>query len=508
MEGKQALLRRLPAIGQLLETEEMGELVRRYNHAIVSEAAGEVVQELREHILAAGETKNNKEPHPGHVISGQVVEPEHIIGLIRERVRDKMRPHLRKVINATGIVLHTNLGRAVLAKEAVAALAEIAGSYNNLELDLDTGERGSRYAHVADLLCQLTGAEAGLVVNNNAAAVLLVLSTLAKGKAVVVSRGQLVEIGGSFRIPEVMAQSGAVLAEVGATNKTHLRDYENAINDETALLLKVHTSNYKIIGFTAEVDAKDLVQLGRRRGIPVFEDQGSGVLVDLSAYGLAKEPTVRESIRAGVDVVTCSGDKLFGGPQAGIIVGRRSIIEKLKKNPLTRALRVDKFTLAAMETTLRLYLDEKKAVSSIPTLRMLAMTREEVGLRAEVFARVLAERTGGVVAGAVSGGGNRSGRGGDGDTVGGCEEAAAVVEVIDGCSQVGGGALPEEDIPTRLVSVVPLNISVNVLEERLRSAETPVLARIQKDRLLIDLRTVAEVEEKILIDTVVQAIKG
>ncbi|TLN10483.1 L-seryl-tRNA(Sec) selenium transferase, partial [bacterium] len=432
MEGKQSLLRRLPAISHLLETEEIADLIRRYSHKIVSEAAGEVVEGLRKRILAHGEEDfDTREAEPGLIIR-----------LINELVQEKTQPHLRKVINATGIVLHTNLGRAVLAREAVAALAEIAGSYNNLELDLATGERGSRYVHVADLLCRLTGAEAGMVVNNNAAAVLLVLSALAKGQQVIVSRGQLVEIGGSFRIPEVMAQSGAVLVEVGATNKTHLRDYEHAVTEETALLLKVHTSNYKIVGFTAEVDTKDLARLGHSKEIPVFEDLGSGVLVDLSAYGLAKEPTVQESLRAGVDIVTCSGDKLFGGPQAGIIVGRRELIEKLKKHPLARALRVDKFTLAAMETTLRLYLDEKTAVSAVPTLRMLTMAREELDRRAKNFARKLQGRNG-ITA--------------DVDI----PAAPAAVEVIDGFSQVGGGALPEENIPTRLVAVIPRHTSVN-----------------------------------------------
>lgn len=491
MEGKQALLRRLPAISQLLEREEIAELIRRHSHAVVSEAAGEVVEGLRKRILA----DRDNDAGTGINFDAGELEPDRIIDLVRERVRDKLRPHLRKVINATGIVLHTNLGRAVLAREAVAALTEIAGSYNNLELDLATGERGSRYSHVEELLCKLTGAEAGMVVNNNAAAVLLVLSSLAKGKEVVVSRGQLVEIGGSFRIPEVMAQSGATLVEVGATNKTHLRDFAGAINEETALLLKVHTSNYKIIGFTAEVDTKDLVSLGRSRGIPVFEDLGSGVLMDLSAYGLAKEPTVQESIGAGADIVSCSGDKLFGGPQAGIIVGRREIIEKLKKNPLTRALRVDKFTLAAMETTLRLYLDEKRAVGAIPTLRMLTITREELGRRSAGFARKLKKRLG------IKGAGK--GAGADGRLT----EALAEVEVMDGFSQVGGGALPEENIPTRLVSVVPAHVSVNALEERLRQGETPVLARIWKDRLLIDLRTVVREEEETLAAAVVEALR-
>ena len=491
MTGRQDLLRRLPAISQLLLAEEIVELIGRYNHTMVSEAAGEVVQELRERILAAGE-----EP----AIDARNVEMDNVIRLVRQRVREKSRPRLRRVINATGIVLHTNLGRAILAREAVEALTGIAGSYNNLELDLATGERGSRYVHVADLISKLTGAEDAMVVNNNAAAVLLVLSSLAKGRQVVVSRGQLVEIGGSFRIPEVMAQSGAALVEVGATNKTHLRDYENAVNEETALLLKVHTSNYRIIGFTAEVDVKDLVKLGRDKGIPVFEDQGSGVLVDLSAYGLAKEPTVQESIRAGVDIVTCSGDKLFGGPQAGIIVGRREIIKKLKKHPLTRALRVDKFTLAAMEATLRLYLDEKTALNSVPTLRMLTMTADEVGVRADRFAR-LAEQAG-VAYGGPAGVGAAAGTASDEAT------ALAQVEVVDGFSQVGGGALPEENIPTRLVSLAPFQVSVNTLEEKLRLADTPVLARIQKDRLLIDLRTVAEQEEETLMAAILEALRS
>lgn len=462
MATKQALLRRLPAISTILEDPGIKELGQNYPHLIMSEAAAEVVQQLRQAVLDEGGRQLNEED----------LSLNYIVRLVEERVAQKTRPHLRRVINATGVVLHTNLGRAVLAQEAVRAVTEAAGRYSNLELNLETGERGTRYSHVEDLLCQLTGAEAGLVVNNNAAAVLLVLSALAHDRQVIVSRGQLVEIGGSFRIPDVMKQSGAQLVEVGATNKTHLRDYEQAVHEETALLLKVHTSNYKIIGFAAEVSAVDLVRLGRDKGIPVYEDLGSGVLVDLSSFGLVHEPTVRESVKAGIDIVTCSGDKLFGGPQGGIIVGRQELINRIKKHPLTRALRVDKFTLAALEATLRLYLDEEKAVEKIPTLAMITMSGEELKRRAQTLTAEIKEKAG----------------------------ANCEVEIIHGYSQVGGGALPEENIPTFLVSVNPLNVAVSQLEEKLRGLEPPVLARIQKDRLLLDPRTLLENDMELIAD--------
>lgn len=462
MAIKQVLLRRLPAISTILEEPRIKELGKSYPHLLISETASEVVQQLRQAVLDAA----------GQELDDEDYGLNNIIALVEKQVAQKTRPHLRRVINATGIVLHTNLGRAVLAKAAVRAVSEVAGSYSNLELDIETGERGTRYSHVEDLLCRLTGAEAGLVVNNNAAAVLLVLSALAKGRQVIVSRGQLVEIGGSFRIPDVMKQSGAELVEVGATNKTHLRDYEQAINEETAMLLKVHTSNYKIIGFTAEVPAIDLVKLGREKGIPVYDDLGSGVLVDFNRFGIVHEPTVRESVEAGVDIVTCSGDKLFGGPQGGIIIGRQELIGKIKKHPLTRALRVDKFTLAAMEATLRLYVDEKKAVEEIPTLAMITMSTEELQLRAQTLAAGIKEKT-----------------------AANCE-----VEIVPGYSQVGGGALPEENIPTFLVTVNSSKLAVNQLEEKLRCMEPPVLARIQKDRLLLDPRTLLEGDVELIAD--------
>ncbi|MFA5881694.1 MAG: L-seryl-tRNA(Sec) selenium transferase [Eubacteriales bacterium] len=452
MGTKQAKLRRLPAISIILEDDRVKELAVSHPHTVIVEAASEVVQGIRETILRdANESRTQQD------LSA-------IVDKVISRVSEKSRPNLRKVINATGIVLHTNLGRSVLAKAAVQAINEIAGGYSNLELDLETGERGTRYSHVEELLCCLTGAEAGLVVNNNAAAVLLILNTLARGKEVVVSRGQMVEIGGSFRIPDVMAQSGAILVEVGSTNKTHLRDYERAVNDETALLLKVHTSNYKIVGFTAEVSGSDLAKLGQKKGLPVYEDLGSGTLIDFSKYGVSHEPTVRESVASGLDIVSCSGDKLFGGPQSGIIVGRREIIDKIKKNPLTRALRVDKFTLAAMEATLRMYSDEEKAVLEIPTINMITMPREELRARAKNLGARMRKRLG----------------------------ARVEIEITQGFSQVGGGALPEENIPTFIVSLNPKVMTVNALEERLRKMEPPVLARIQKDRLLFDPRTMLD----------------
>jgi len=399
---------------------------------------------------------------------------------LRERfaanLHQRTSPNFIRVINATGVVIHTNLGRSVLPAEAMARINAVGAGYSNLEFDLATGKRGSRYSLVEELLCQLTGAEAALVVNNNAAAVLLALDTLAKGREAIVSRGQLVEIGGSFRIPEVMAHSGARLVEVGATNRTHLRDYQAAVTAETALLLKVHTSNYRIVGFTSEVPLAELVELGREHNLPVMEDLGSGCLLDLSRYGLMKEPTVREVVVAGPDVVTFSGDKLLGGPQAGIIVGRREIIAKIKKNPLNRALRIDKFTLAGLEAVLRLYQDERQALAAIPTLAMLSLTPAEIGRKARRLKRLLAK-----------------------PLADNCR-----VATLPTVSRVGGGALPEYDLPTVALSLAPATFSVNELEGRLRQAPEPVIGRIENDLFLLDLRTVAETEIKPLSATILK----
>ncbi|GAB6060125.1 L-seryl-tRNA(Sec) selenium transferase [Desulfonatronum parangueonense] len=391
------------------------------------------------------------------------------------------RPHFRRVINATGVVVHTNLGRSLLAQQAVEAVTEACAFYSNLEFSLDTGQRGSRYAHVEELLCKLTGAEAGLVVNNNAAAVLLMLDTLAKGREVVVSRGQLVEIGGSFRIPDVMAKSGAVLREVGATNRTHLHDYERAIGPETAALLKVHTSNFRIIGFQKEVSLRDMVALGARHGLPVLEDLGSGNLFDFTPYGLDHEPTVQETVASGADVVTFSGDKVLGGPQAGIIVGRKEYIDPIKKNPMNRALRIDKMTLAALEATLRLYLDPESARKEIPTLRMITASAEELKRQADKLARVLRRVLGG----------------------------EAEVRLLPGASRVGGGAYPERDLPTTLVAIRPSNpnLGVEMLRDRLLETDPPLVGRIEQDALCLDPRTLAAKEHALVARALAAALE-
>jgi L-seryl-tRNA(Ser) seleniumtransferase len=378
-----------------------------------------------------------------------------------ERARRTGLFSLRPVINATGVVLHTNLGRALVSPLAIERLQAVAAAYSNLELDLATKERGSRYSHVEALLRRLTGAEDALVVNNNAAAVLLALETLAHGREVVVSRGELIEIGGEFRIPDIMVRSGAVLREIGTTNRTHLRDYADAIGPSTALLLKVHTSNYRVVGFTAEVSSRELVELGRARGIPVMEDLGSGSLVDLRPWGFPYEPTVPEAVAAGLDLVSFSGDKLLGGPQAGIVVGRHAVVGRLKKNPWNRALRIDKFTIAALEATLYAY-ESGAALETIPTLRLLTEPLAAVRGRAKRLLRRL--------------------------TPASRERLGA--RVVDDRAQVGGGALPTVELPTAGLAVGQDAQAAMRLDARLREGDPPVIGRIVDDRLLLDCRTV------------------
>ncbi len=419
---------------------------------MVAQFARNILEELREKIKIGGETAP--------------VGVEEIAARVATRVRTQLRASLRGVINATGVILHTNLGRAPLSSEAIAEIAETASRYSNLEYDVGRGERGRRDAHTARLLAELTGAEAAIVVNNNAAAVFLVLSTLAKGHEVVVSRGELIEIGDGFRIPDIMAESGALLHEVGTTNRTHIRDYERAINDRTRLLLRVHPSNFRVSGFTGRPSLEELVTLGRRAQLPVYEDLGSGCLTDLSSSGIA-EPVVRASCEAGASVVSFSGDKLLGGPQAGIIAGPSEIIERIRRNPLFRALRVDKLTIAALEVTLRTY--QRGAFDEIPALRMIRTTAEELARRASEFA-----------------GRMRASLPGD-----------AVIEVHSGFSVVGGGSTPDQQLPTHLILIASRRHSSETIEQRLRQpAEgTPVIARIEDDRLVIDLRTVFPREE-------------
>jgi L-seryl-tRNA(Ser) seleniumtransferase len=369
------------------------------------------------------------------------------------------------VINATGVVLHTNLGRALLSPLAQERLREVAASYSNLEMDVARKERGSRYSHVDGLLRRLSGAEAALVVNNCASAVLLALESLARGKEVVVSRGELIEIGGEFRIPDILRRSGATLREVGTTNRTHLKDYAGAIGPDTGVLLKVHTSNYRVVGFTAAVSSRELAELGRARGIPVMEDLGSGCFVDLTRHGFPYEPTVPEVVASGVDLVSFSGDKLLGGPQAGIVVGRAELVERLARNPLNRALRIDKFTIAALEATLYAY-EAGTALTTIPTLRMLTESLPTIRQRAR---RVVGRL--------------------------GAEAARALgARVAESTSQVGGGALPTVELPTAVVAIGTPARPAEALDQALRTGRPPVLGRVLDDRLLLDCRTVLPTE--------------
>lgn len=386
-------------------------------------------------------------------------------------LRQKLTPHFRRVINGTGVVIHTNLGRSILSPETTAGLALAGGYYSNLEFNLDTGKRGSRYSLVEDILCELTGAEAALVVNNNAAAVFIALNTLASDREVIVSRGQLVEIGGSFRIPDIMARSGGRLVEVGATNRTHLYDYEQAISQDTALLLRVHTSNFRMIGFTSSVSPAEMVALARQNSLTTMEDLGSGCLVDLSPFGFPKEPTVQEIVAAGIDVVTFSGDKLLGGPQAGIIVGKADAIAQIKKNPLNRALRIDKFTLSGLESVLRQYYDLNQALTTIPTLAMLTIAPELVKIQAKKIQRRLQKQV----------------------------SEKCRLTVVPTFSRVGGGALPEYGIASWAVRLEPLGIKLSTFEKKLRTLPTPIIGRIENEHFLLDVRTVQDREIPLLV---------
>jgi L-seryl-tRNA(Ser) seleniumtransferase len=411
-KDQQHLLRKLPGVDHVLELSTTRQFSRDIPKSVLVNAIRKVLETMRNGILSS---------EPG--ITGESLSDEPIIEAVRLAVAKASAPNLKPLVNATGVVVHTNLGRSLLPETVVQNISVIAGRYSNLEYDLDAGKRGSRHTSVEDLLCEISGAQAALAVNNNAGAVLLCLETFARNKEVIVSRGELVEIGGSFRVPDVMSKSGGILKEVGTTNRTHLKDYENAIGENTALLLKVHRSNYSVIGFTAEVSLKDLVDLGAEHRVPVMEDLGSGTFIDFSKYGLVKEPTVQNSVACGTDVVTFSGDKLLGGPQAGIIVGKKSIVDRIKQNPLARALRIDKLTLAALESTLRLYRDEEKAVGMIPTLRMLTMTIEDIETRAENLAEEL-------------------------KNIG---QSRLDINLIERSSKTGGGALPLLELPSRFV---------------------------------------------------------
>jgi len=466
-ESKQALLRRLPGVDALLEVVYAKTLFPDIPKNIITKAVRDVINRYRNEILAAPEQFNES-----------ALSEAPLLAQVKEAVESAMRLNLDRLINATGVVVHTNLGRSMLSREALAHMQSVAGRYSNLEFDLAAGKRGSRYSLVEDLICEISGAESAMVVNNNAAAVLLSLDTVARHKEVIVSRGELVEIGGSFRIPDVMAKSGATLKEIGTTNRTHLSDYQKAISEDTGLLLKVHTSNFQIVGFTRAASLAELVELGERHHLPVMEDLGSGTFIDFSKYGLMKEPTVQESVAAGVDIVTFSGDKLLGGPQAGIIVGKTPIIDQIKQNPLTRALRIDKLTLAALESTLRAYRDESQAVKNIPTLQMLSASNQEIEEKAGKLKSMIETASGSRIR----------------------------PEIVSASSRAGGGSLPLLELPSKCVAVRSKALTAESLGTRLRHYKPPVIARIVDDQLLMDMRTVQSDELEIIATAITEII--
>ena len=468
-EQQQSLLRHLPGVDTLLAALQCQQDLSDVPAAVLTAAARDTVAALRQAILDS----------PAQITAAQLAGDD-VARQAADRARAMMRPNLDAVINATGVVVHTNLGRSPLAPAAMDHLVRVAAGYSNLEFDLDKGQRGIRYACVEELLCELTGAEAAMVVNNNAGAVLLALESIARGREVIVSRGELIEIGGSFRIPDVMEKSGCRLKEVGTTNRTHPADYLAAISEETALLMKVHTSNYGLVGFTAEVSLADMAALGKKHNIPVMNDLGSGTFIDFADYGLAHEPTVDAAVAAGADIVTFSGDKLLGGPQAGIIVGKKPIIARLRKNPLTRALRIDKLTLAALEITLRQYRDKTRAVRTIPTLKMITAPMAEIEEKAAQLAQALNE----------------------------IGDNGLTVAIQESFSRAGGGSFPFLKIPTRCVAVAVNGLSADRLERRLRQSRPPIIGRIEKELFLLDPRTLADSEISVIKDALATILRS
>lgn len=463
--NKQNLLRQLPAIENLLNTQEMLDLQDTYARPLVTEALRTVVSDVRISILSGD--------------LAQLPEYTEYAERTRQKIIEKIGARMRPVVNATGTITHTNLGRSLLSTAACEAIQQAAQNYVNLEYDLATGKRGHRDRITEPLLQQLTGCEASTVVNNNAAAVLLALQTIARGKEVIVSRGELIEIGGAFRVPDVMAASGALLREVGTTNRTHLRDYDEAINENTGLLLKVHPSNYKILGFTSTPTMEELTELGAQRGIPTMEDLGSGALIDMTAYGLPHEPLVGERIASGVDVVTFSGDKLLGGPQAGLIVGKAEWIEKMRKNPMMRAMRVDKLIIAGLSSTLQLYLTGGPDTAQFPMLNRYTRTIETLQTLAAALKTQLQERF----------------------------AEKVNIQVSETYGQIGSGALPVETLPSVALVLEPLNISAEMLAAHFRDATVPVIGRIKNDHFWLDLRTIYEREQAWIIETATEVAK-
>jgi L-seryl-tRNA(Ser) seleniumtransferase len=463
------LLRHLPSVDEVLKESRTQQWLVSYPRVLVLDAIRTAVDRKRKAIIehASKGGADVSISMPGILDSAEAV------------LRELSEPSLRPVINATGVVVHTNLGRSLLSEAAIERIIAVNRSYSNLEYDIQAGERGKRYTHIESILLRLTGVEAATAVNNNAAAVLLCLNTLARGKEVIVSRGELVEIGGSFRVPEVMERSGAKLCEVGTTNKTHLKDYAKAINENTGLLLKVHTSNYKIVGFVKEVTPPELVALGKKHNIPVMWDLGSGSFLDLASYGIGDEPTVKQAVDAGVDVLTFSGDKLLGGPQAGLILGKKAWLDPIRSNPLARALRIDKMTLAALEATLSQYLDMEKASREIPTLWMLTQPMAEIERKANLLSSGIRHLA----------------------------SDGLSVSIQDDMSQTGGGALPTGTLPTKVVCIAHKELSANQIESRLRLGHPHIITRIKEGMVLFDPRTLNDGEIGKIVARVKQILK-
>ena len=455
------ILRELPSVDLLTSEDWFVQMGNVYPREIILKATRIALDKIRKNVIEGIIDQNT---------DSLVIEEN-----VKAEAEKIFQGNFKKIINGTGVVLHTNLGRAPLCQEALDRIRDVSEGYSNLEFNLQTGERGSRHSIVELLICELTGAESAMVVNNNAAAVTLVLSEIAKNKEVIVSRGQLVEIGGSFRVPDVMAESGAVLKEVGTTNKTHLRDYESAICEKTAALMKIHTSNYRICGFTQEVEQGDMAALARKAGIEAIEDLGSGSLLDLTEYGLPYEPTVQEALASGMDLVTFSGDKLLGGPQAGIIAGRRDLVERVKRHPLARAFRIDKLSLAALEGTLILYMDKENAIKKVPTLRMLTITYEELLCKGEKLIEILKS--------AVS------------------DDLELASE--DDYSEVGGGSMPLHKMKTVVITIISKSKSSDDIASILRNGRVGVVGRISKDKFLLDVRTISENEYELLTEMLI-----
>jgi L-seryl-tRNA(Ser) seleniumtransferase len=457
---KKNILKNIPAVNRLLESEKGQNLKNKYSHEQLINVIRSVLLSTKEKILNSDKDSDIK----------QNITIDHILNTVEKKLENNQKSNLIPCINASGVIVHTNLGRSKLSKAAQIAVYNIAGNYSNLEINIESGKRGSRYSHVEELLKRLTGAESALVVNNNAAAVLLALNTLASGKEAIISRGQLVEIGGSFRIPDVMKQGNVILREVGCTNKTHLSDYEDSINDNTGVILQVHTSNYKIMGFTKEVKTEELVNLGKKYKLPILNDLGSGILIDFSKWLDSYEPTVQEIIASGTDVVTFSGDKLLGGPQAGIIVGKAKYIEAMKKNQLTRALRIDKFTIAALEATLIEYLNPEKVFSNIPTIKMITEPLSEIRNKAQSLKKQMKHT---------------------------CNNIEILIN--EDYSQIGGGAFPVDKLKTYSVKIKSSRYNTQYISNFLRKEEKPIFTRIADDFIVFDMRTVCEDDFKYIL---------